>query len=349
MKKRIYILSAFVLILSLWAVALWLLPFRGYKDVAQETRYGVSEGMQLVEQVMARGERQWVVEDADGDILFRIPLRGCLIDTRFRNGRLAFREVATGREGYIDRQGMVAFEGGAEDGKRPAVVVPEDRATSMTVPPPPEANVAPTAGGKAVTKAQAPTSSLSAADIRQMAQNSPFYAEAAKILKGKLSETDAASRRQILTYCEHLRTAYTTKDIDFLRQVFSDNALIIVGNVVKTTKGAGHVQADSRVSYALHTKRTYLARLTKVFAANKKVDVRFTNFRILRHPTRDGIYGVSMRQRYRSDRYADDGWLFLLWDFRNPSMPLIHVRTWQPSATVEGGDGVIDISDFNLE
>lgn len=152
-----------------------------------------------------------------------------------------------------------------------------------------------------------------------------------------------------MTYCEHLRTAYTTKDIDFLRQVFSDNALIIVGNVVKTTKGAGHVQADSRVTYALHTKRTYLARLTKVFAANKKVDVRFTNFRILRHPTRDGIYGVSMRQRYRSDRYADDGWLFLLWDFRNPSMPLIHVRTWQPSATVEGGDGVIDISDFNLE
>ena len=99
----------------------------------------------------------------------------------------------------------------------------------------------------------------------------------------------------------------------------------------------------------MHTKRSYLSRLTKVFAANKKVDVRFTDFRILRHPTRDGIYGVSMRQRYRSDRYADDGWLFLLWDFRNPSMPLIHVRTWQPSVAVEGGDGVIDISDFNLE
>ena len=45
----------------------------------------------------------------------------------------------------------------------------------------------------------------------------------------------------------------------------------------------------------------------------------------------------------------NDGWLFLLWDFRNASMPLIHVRTWQPSATVAGSDGVIDISDFNLE
>ena len=67
------------------------------------------------------------------------------------------------------------------------------------------------------------------------------------------------------------------------------------------------------------------------------------------HPTKDGIYGVSLRQRYKSDRYADDGWLFLLWDFRNASMPLIHVRTWQPSATVSGAEGVIDISDFNLE
>ena len=94
-------------------------------------------------------------------------------------------------------------------------------------------------------------------------------------MKGHLTETDAASRRQILNYCEHLRTAYTSKDIDFLRQVFSDNALIIVGNVVKTSKETGRVSADSRVSYALHTKRDYLARLTKVFAANRQVDVRF--------------------------------------------------------------------------
>ena len=156
-------------------------------------------------------------------------------------------------------------------------------------------------------------------------------------------------RRQILNYCEHLRTAYTTKDIDFLRQVFSDEALIIVGNVVKESATTAGIGPDSRVTYALHTKRDYLSRLAKVFAINKAVDVKFSDFRIMRHPTKDGIYGVSLRQRYSSDRYSDDGWLFLLWDFRNPSMPLIHVRTWQPSATVGSSEGVIDISDFNLE
>ena len=348
-------MSALVLILSLWAVALRLLPFGGYKNVASETSYGVSEGMQLVEQTTPQGERQWMVEDADGYILFRIPLRGCLLDTRFREGRLAFREVATGREGFIDSHGMVAFESKADDVKTGMGAVPEDRAASM-------GNAQEGAAGNGASTQTGTTPSLSAAhagahggqplpaaDIRRMAQGSPFYAEAAKILKGHLTETDAASRRQILNYCEHLRTAYTSKDIDFLRQVFSDNALIIVGNVVKTSKETGRVSADSRVSYALHTKRDYLARLTKVFATNRQVDVRFSNFHIMRHPTKDGIYGVSLRQRYHSDRYADDGYLFLLWDFRNAAMPLIHVRTWQPSATVEGSDGVIDISDFNLE
>lgn len=355
MKKRIYILSALVLILSIWAVALRLLPFGGYKNVASETSYGVSEGMQLVEQTTPQGERQWMVEDADGNILFRIPLRGCLLDTRFREGRLAFREVATGREGFIDSHGIVTFESKADDVKTGMGAVPEDRAASM------DNAQGGTAGNGASTQAGTSPSLLAvhtgahggqplpAADIRRMAKGSPFYAEAAKILKGHLTETDAASRRQILNYCEHLRTAYTSKDIDFLRQVFSDNALIIVGNVVKTSKETGRVSADSRVSYALHTKRDYLARLTKVFAANRQVDVRFSDFHIMRHPTKDGIYGVSLRQRYHSDRYADDGYLFLLWDFRNAAMPLIHVRTWQPSATVEGSDGVIDISDFNLE
>ena len=108
MKKRIYILSALVLTLSLWAAALWLHHDRR-SDIASETRYGVGEGMELVEQTTTHGDKRYVMEDADGNTLFRIPLRGCLLDTRFRDGRLCFREMATGREGYVDAHGMVAF------------------------------------------------------------------------------------------------------------------------------------------------------------------------------------------------------------------------------------------------
>ena len=188
-------------------------------------------------------------------------------------------------------------------------------------------------------------------DIATMAKDNPFFAEASKVISGKLEEKDADNRRMILNYCEHLRTSYTTKDIDFLRQVFSDQALIIVGNVVKTAdnNSAAGIEGDEKVTFSLKTKKQYLERLEMVFAANKKIDVKFTDFRIKRHPTMEGIYGVSMKQKYTSDRYSDDGYLFILWDFRNKSMPLIHVRTWQPAASVNGEKEIIGIRDFNLE
>ena len=188
-------------------------------------------------------------------------------------------------------------------------------------------------------------------DITTMAKDNPFFAEASKVISGKLEEKDADNRRMILNYCEHLRTSYTTKDIDFLRQVFSDQALIIVGNVVRSAdnNSATGIEGDEKVTFSLKTKKEYLERLEKVFAANKKIDVKFSDFRIMRHPTMEGIYGVSMKQKYTSDRYSDDGYLFILWDFRNKSMPLIHVRTWQPTASVNGEKEIIGIRDFNLE
>lgn len=185
--------------------------------------------------------------------------------------------------------------------------------------------------------------------LKSIVKDDPFFKEASKIMQGKLTEQDGKRRHTILNYCEHLRTAYTTKDIDFLRQVFSDKALIIVGNVVRPTSADGRCVADARVSYAIRSKQEYIARLAKVFSTNSKVDVRFSDFRILRHPTMDGIYGVTLRQRYSSDRYSDDGYLFLLWDFRDRSMPVIHVRTWQPASSVADGSEIISIQDFNLQ
>lgn len=337
-----YILSAAVLILFITAIALWLKPAAVDDGVVSEMRYGVHEGLQLVEQTMAHGERQYVVEDAKADILFSIPLRSCMLDTRFRNGQLRFREMSTGREGFVDKHGMVTFAVAASGIQHNEVA--ENKHISIS-----KATASDTGGTMRASGKTKDGINLSLTDIRKLSKNSPFYAEAAKVLHGKLDENDASSRRQILNYCEHLRAAYTTKDIDFLRQVFSDEALIIVGNVVKTVTEKGSIGSGSRVNYALHSKRSYISRLSKVFAINKKIDVQFSDFRIMRHPTKTGIYGVSLRQRYRSDRYSDDGWLFLLWDFRNASMPVIHVRTWQPSAMVSDADGVIGIADFNLE
>ncbi len=357
MKKTIYILSLLSILLGAWLIVLWLPSSTARSGDSQETRYGVNEGLELVEQDLGKDGKRYVVENADGKELFVIPLRNCLLDTRFRNGQLRFREEGSRREGYIDRQGMVTF---ISNGK---ATVPENTqtGTTSTLTDNSSLSAATNNGGNSTASALSSSSTatqemttnqkkvLSQVDLKKMAKDNPFYKEASKIIQGKLNETDANRRHTILNYCEHFRTAYTTKDIDFLRQVFSDKALIIVGNVVKPLANDNKCQAETRVTYAIHSKQDYISRLSKVFAANQKIDVKFSGFHIMRHPTMDGIYGVTLRQQYKSDRYSDDGYLFLLWDFRDKSMPLIHVRTWQPISSINGNNEVISLQDFNLE
>ena len=369
MKKTIYLLSFIVIILMVWLICLWLPPFNKSEGCSQETRYGLNEGLELVEQDLGKEGKRYVVENADGKEVFAIPLRNCLLDTRFRNGQLRFREQGTLREGFIDRQGMVTFIGtGTADYQSieahasssslvstPQKVSSDLQSAEQTGRQTNTGNAADYQftktskeyNGTSSTKAKGEV--LSQVSLKQMAQSNPFYKEASKIIQGKLSESDAKCRQMILNYCEHFRTAYTTKDIDFLRQVFSDKALIIVGNVVKPIANGNKIQAESKVTYAIHSKHDYINRLSKVFAANKKIEVHFSDFRIMRHPTMTGIYGVTLRQQYKSDRYGDDGYLFLLWDFRDKSMPLIHIRTWQPARTVGDKEDIISIQDFNLQ
>lgn len=355
MKKTICILSVLAILLCAWLVLLWLPALTHEGKPQSETRYGLSEGLQLVKQTFAGKEKRYVVEDGEGNVVFDVPLRGCILDTRFRGGRLRFREQQSGREGYIDRQGIVTL---LHEGK---ASIPEEVATGRTTRFAASAMAPaqqlqgeasapwPGEGGGKPSAAARRNQSIAQVPLKSIVKDNPFFKEASKILQGKLTEQDAKRRHTILNYCEHLRTAYTTKDIDFLRQVFSDKALIIVGNVVRQTSADGRCVADARVSYAIRSKQEYIARLAKVFSTNSKVDVRFSDFRILRHPTMDGIYGVTLRQRYSSDRYSDDGYLFLLWDFRDRSMPVIHVRTWQSASSVADGSEIISIQDFNLQ
>ena len=357
MKKIIYVLSVIIFLLAVWAVTLWLPTWTASHSDKQETRYGLNEGLELVEQANGKDGKRYVVEDANGKELFTIPLRDCLLDTHYRNGQLRFREQLSHREGFIDRQGMVTFinDGNASihEGNKnikqdvsPNEYLPQNTNDKESLPQTTsDKGTLPQTTSGSTNRSKV----LSQVDLRTMAQSNPFYKEAAKIMQGKLSESDAKRRHTILNYCEHFRTAYTTKDIDFLRQVFSDKALIIVGNVVKTAANDNQVQAESKVTYAIHSKHDYINRLCKVFASNQKIEVKFSGFRILRHPTMDGIYGVTLRQQYKSDRYSDDGYLFLLWDFRDKSMPLIHVRTWQPASTIGGSGDIINIQDFNLQ
>ena len=154
-----------------------------------------------------------------------------------------------------------------------------------------------------------------------------------KVMSDGSEVTDLRCRQMILDYVEQFRTAYNRKDIDFLDNVFSDDALIITGKVVKRKKGdrMAVLKEDAEIVYTEQTKHEYIEKLrTRVFPNNKYIHVTFSDIKVSKHPSVDGYYGVMLRQGYQSSSYSDDGYLFMLWDFRDESHPQIHVRTWQP-------------------
>ncbi|MBD5355895.1 MAG: hypothetical protein HDR88_02680 [Bacteroides sp.] len=148
--------------------------------------------------------------------------------------------------------------------------------------------------------------------------------------KGKQLD-DMEKRLEILDYVERFRTSYNTKDLNFLNQVFSDDALIITGKVVtpKKVKDGMGISLPS-VTYTKQGKKEYLSNLARVFQNNRYINVNFDDVTIKRHGANPDIYGVRVVQHYQSSNYSDEGYVFMVWDFSDPEQPQIHVRTWQP-------------------
>lgn len=171
-----------------------------------------------------------------------------------------------------------------------------------------------------------------------------------KVIKSNLQLTDLRRRQLILDYVEQFRTAYNQKDVGFLNQVFSDDALIITGRVIMQRHREGFT--TQKIDYYKQGKAEYLRRLKASFARKKYIRVTFDEIEVMRHPTNTNFYGVTLHQGYTSDNYHDDGYLFLLWDFTDETRPQVHVRTWQPDR-INGKDldkdEIFSLNDFDID
>ncbi|MBQ7622776.1 MAG: nuclear transport factor 2 family protein [Bacteroidales bacterium] len=145
---------------------------------------------------------------------------------------------------------------------------------------------------------------------------------------------DFDQRMQILHYLEQFRTAYNQKNIIFMDAVFSDDALIITGKVIKRVKS--EVPLPPEIEYTRQSKAQYLANLKKCFDRNSYINVVFDDIKVLKHGSKPNYYGVTLTQHWNSSNYSDEGILFLVWDFSDEDAPKIHVRTWQPIETPSG-------------
>ena len=74
----------------------------------------------------------------------------------------------------------------------------------------------------------------------------------------------------------------------------------------------------------------YIKKLKTVFANNSFINIKFDEIEVYKYEEKGNIYGITLRQHWNSLSYSDEGWLFLMIDFRNENAPQIRVRTWQP-------------------
>lgn len=150
------------------------------------------------------------------------------------------------------------------------------------------------------------------------------------IIKANKSVTDLRRRQMILDFIENFRTAYNRKDLPLIGSMYSNDVLIITGSVYKATGDKMSGLSEERVKYVKHNKEEYMTKLKRIFAINKYVNIGFDDIYVMQHPALPNIYGVTLRQAWRTTNYSDDGWLFLAIEFHSETEMLIHVRTWQP-------------------
>jgi len=163
-----------------------------------------------------------------------------------------------------------------------------------------------------------------------------------EILKSENNEvTDLRRRQAILNFVENFRTAYNRKDIELIDQMYSKDALIITGRVVKQVKSADNPLGSygfskEKIEYQVKTKEEYIKSLRSVFKNNAKINVVFDNIEVVQHPKYDDIYGVKLKQGWYTTYYHDVGILFLMIDFKDGEKMQVHVRVWQPEKDSDG-------------
>lgn len=150
-----------------------------------------------------------------------------------------------------------------------------------------------------------------------------------KILKNSFSVEDLDERLRIVKFVQQFKMAYNKKDINFLENIFSEDALIITGH--RVIRKTDEHSTPSGFEYTVQTKAKYLEGLRGVFKRNAYVNVEFdeNTMNITRNGAKPYLYGVTVTQRYNSSTYKDVGKLTMIWNFKDPENPQINVRVWQ--------------------
>jgi len=151
----------------------------------------------------------------------------------------------------------------------------------------------------------------------------------------------------LINFMENYKTAFALKRLDYIESIFSDDALIIVGHVVKKAPDAENPWLNNEiVKFNTYTKQQYISNLAANFRRNEFINIRFEENTVRKTERDDKIYGIQIAQHYYSSTYADKGFLFLMIDLNDTINPKIYVRTWQPDKNPDGS--IYGLEDFRF-
>ena len=87
------------------------------------------------------------------------------------------------------------------------------------------------------------------------------------------------ARQTIVTFLENYKTAFALKRIDYIESIFDDDAVIIVGHVVKRLEKTGselNPYANNQfVKRTQYTKKQYMENLRRCFAQQEFVNMLY--------------------------------------------------------------------------
>ncbi|MDD3860863.1 MAG: hypothetical protein PHW83_11745, partial [Bacteroidales bacterium] len=154
----------------------------------------------------------------------------------------------------------------------------------------------------------------------------------------------------LINFLENYKTAYSLEDISFIENVFSDDALIIVGTVLQkyeSMDGTIPKMENQNIKYVRYSKEQYINHLIKAFDSKEYINLEFEDNVINKTGGEDKIYGIQITQNYYSSNYSDKGYLFLMLDLNDISEPKIYVRTWQPDKNDDGS--IFGLEHFSIK
>lgn len=165
----------------------------------------------------------------------------------------------------------------------------------------------------------------------------PFKTYAVSPVVFATDSVDINNRMIIRNYIEKAVSAHYKRDKKCLAEFWS----------VATPDTSNYYRNKWHCGSYIFPRRTYWdTTLRKVYKEDKYLKIDSKEISVVQHPTISEVYGVTMLINIISKKYSDEGYMFMVWDFRNPERSQIHIRTWQPVYINKENEQKLDPNDI---